>query len=39
MSPVTVSGTLEVGEKIEEGYVMSLYRMKAEKVEGFDERR
>ncbi|MBL7644982.1 MAG: DUF3299 domain-containing protein [Candidatus Hydrogenedentes bacterium] len=28
-SPVAVFGTLDVGEEIEEGYVLSIYRMKA----------
>jgi hypothetical protein len=30
--PITVSGLLEVGEEIEDGFVVSLYRMKGEKV-------
>lgn len=32
--PVKAYGTLEVGEKIEDGFVLSIYRMKAEKVSG-----
>jgi hypothetical protein len=32
--PVTVIGTLEVGEDIEKGVVLSIYRMKAEHVTG-----
>lgn len=31
-TPITVSGTLDVGEEIEDGFVISLYRMKAENV-------
>jgi hypothetical protein len=31
--PIAVSGTLEVGEEIEDGFVISLYRMKGEQVE------
>jgi hypothetical protein len=31
-SPVAVFGTFEVGEEIEEGYVLSIYRMKASDV-------
>ena len=34
VEPATVYGTLEVGEIIEDGYVESLYRMKAERVFG-----
>lgn len=30
--PITVTGQLEVGEEIEDGYVISLYRIKGEKV-------
>ncbi len=30
--PITVMGQLEVGEEIEDGFVVSLYRMKGEKV-------
>lgn len=30
--PVAVFGTLEVGEQFEDGYVMSVYRMKSDKV-------
>jgi len=30
--PITVSGQLEVGEEIEDGFVVSLYRMKGDKV-------
>jgi len=30
--PITVSGQLEVGEEIEDGFVISLYRMKGDKV-------
>jgi hypothetical protein len=30
--PITVSGALEVGEEIEDGFVISLYRMKGETV-------
>ncbi len=31
--PITVFGRLEVGEKFKDGFLMSLYRMTAEKVE------
>lgn len=32
VSPIAVSGIFEVGEEIEEGFVLSIYRMKADKV-------
>jgi hypothetical protein len=32
--PVKVHGQLEVGEKVEDGFVLSIYRMKADKVSG-----
>jgi hypothetical protein len=32
--PIAVYGVLEVGEQYEDGYVVSLYRMVADKVEG-----
>lgn len=38
-SPVVVSGTLEVGELIEDGEVISLYRMTGDKAVGQTQRR